>query len=81
MCNLTYVVFENLDIISLMDLYQRVAYMQCILRGSALQNHKTVLAECKQSAKELAGDKWDLGVLKGLSTDDFWDWAKKDGIE
>ena len=30
--------------------------------------------------KDLAGDKWDLGTLKELSTDDFWAWAKKYGI-
>ena len=26
------------------------------------------------------GDKWDLGKLKCLSTDEFWYWAKKDSI-
>ena len=81
MCKLTAVVFEHLDIIPPMDVDQRVSYTQCILRGSVLKNYKLVLVECKKSAEELTGDKWDLGVLKGLSTEDFWDWAKKDGIE
>ena len=26
------------------------------------------------------GDKWDLCALKELSIDNFWTWAKKDGI-
>ena len=30
--------------------------------------------------KDLVGDKWDLDVLKELSTGDFWTWTKKDGI-
>ena len=80
MCKLTSGVFENLGITPPMDVDQRVAYTQCILRGSAIKNYNAVLLECKQSAKKLAGDKWDLGVLKWLSTEDLWAWAKKDGI-
>ena len=26
--------------------------------------------------KDIAGDKWELGELKVISTDDLWDWAK-----
>ena len=63
-----------------MDVDQNVAYMQSILRGAALQKYKAVLVECKQSSKDLAGDKCTLGALKKLSTDDFWNWAKKYGI-
>ena len=29
-------------------------------------------------AKELAGDEWNLGDLTGISTEDFWTWAKTD---
>ena len=36
--------------------------------------------ECNQLAKDLAGDKWTLGELKGPSIDDFWDWLKTDGV-
>ena len=63
-----------------MDVDQRVAYMQRILGVSVLKKYKAVLLECKQSSKDLAGYKWNLGELKGLSTDDFWTWYKSDGI-
>ena len=63
-----------------MDVDRMVAYMQRILRGAALKNYRSVLVECKQSSKELVRDKWDFGKLKRLSTANFWDWAKKDGI-
>ena len=33
---------------------------------------------CKQSAKELAGDEWNLGDMNGLSTEDLWNWVKTD---
>ena len=59
---------------------QRISYTQHILRGAALKKYKVVLLECKQLENNLAGDKWDLGVLKEISTDDFWTWAKKDVI-
>ena len=38
------------------------------------------MVTCKQSAKELAGDEWTLGDLSGLSTEEFWTWAKTDTI-
>ena len=59
---------------------QMVACTQRILRGDALKKYKTFLLECKQLAKYLAGYGWALGDLKELSTDDFWNWAKSDGI-
>ena len=59
---------------------QMLAYTQRILRGAALKKYRAVLEECKQSEGGLAGDNWDLGKLKGLSTDNFWDWSKKYGI-
>ena len=73
MRNLTVGVFEHLEITSSIDEDQRVAFMQRILRLSALRKYRAVLVECKQLVKEIAGDKWDLGKLKGLSTDDLWD--------
>ena len=72
MHDLTSGVFENLEITSPMDVEKRVAYMQRILRGAAIKNYKTVLVECKQSTKDLAGDSWNLGELKEISTDNFW---------
>ena len=79
MRNLTVGVFEHLEITSIMDVDQRVAYTQHTLRGAALKKYRYVIVECKQLTNEIAGYKWDLGKLKGLSTDDLWDWAKKDG--
>ena len=80
MCGLTVGVFDHLNITSPMNVDKRVAYMQIILRASALKKYKAFLAECKHSVKELARDKWGLGALIGLSTDDFWAWVKKNGI-
>ena len=71
MRELTSKVFEHLEITSPMDVDPRVAYMQRILRGGALKKCRVFLLECKRSAEEIAGDKWDLGKLKGLSTDKF----------
>ena len=36
--------------------------------------------ECKHSVKDIAGDKWTLGDLKAISTEDFWDWVNSDGL-
>ena len=81
MDNLTSGVFGHLDITSTMDVYQRLAYTQIILRGSALKKYKAVLLECKQLVKYIAVDKWTLGEMKGLSTNDFWAWEKSDGLD
>ena len=35
----------------------------------------------KKLAKELAGDECTLGDLSGVSTEEFWTWAKTDTIE
>ena len=35
---------------------------------------------CKQSEKDLAGDEWTLDDLSGVSTEEFWTWAKTDTI-
>ena len=37
--------------------------------------------DCKELAKDIAGDKWTLGYLKALSTEQFCTWAKIDGLE
>ena len=63
-----------------MHVDQRVYHKQCIIIGAALKNYKAVLVEYKQSAKELAGYKWNLGALKELPTGNFWTWDKKYGI-
>ena len=39
-----------------------------------------VLLECKKLENDHAGDKWSIGDPKGLSADDFWTWAKSDGL-
>ena len=78
MPDLTSGLFEHLDINSSLDVDQRVAYTQLIIRGAALKNYKAVLLECKHLAKYLARDSWDLVKLKKLSTDYFYNWEKKD---
>ena len=32
----------------------------------------------RQSAKDLAGDEWNLGELTRLYAEDLWTWAKTD---
>ena len=63
-----------------MDVDQIIAYMQCLLRGGELKKYKAFLMECKESAKDLAGDKWTLSDLKALSTEQLWDWDKSGGL-
>ena len=65
MNDLTRGVFYHLEITSPIDVDQRVACTQIILRGYALKKYQAVLVECKQLAKDLVGDSWDLGALKG----------------
>ena len=80
MSDLTSGVFGNLGITFTMDVYQRLSYRQSILRGAALKKYKTVLLQCKQLAKNLAGDIWTFGNMKELSTDKLWSWDKSDRI-
>ena len=63
-----------------MDVEQMINYTQCLLRVAALKIYRSVLTKCKESAKELAGDQWDLGNVKELSTEKLWTWSKEDGI-
>ena len=63
-----------------MDVDKRVAYTYIILIGSSLNKCKGVMLECKQLAKYLVGDKWTIGKLKGISTEDFWTWDNSYGL-
>ena len=76
MCDLTFRVFDHLEITSPMDLDKRVAYTQRIIRGAALKNYREVLVACRQLEKELTGYEWNLRELAGLSTEVFWTLAK-----
>ena len=80
MHNLTSGVFEHLDINSPMDVYQRVAYIQRILRRAVIKRYKAVLLECYKLARGMAGEKWNLSELKGLSMDNFCTWLNSDGV-
>ena len=60
---LTNVVFEHLDITSIMNIYLSIKYTDRILRGPALKKFIQVLLECKESAKRLAVYQWNLGSL------------------
>ena len=76
MRDLTVGVFGHLEINSHMGVEQRVAYTQRIIRGAAIKNFREVLVVCRQSAKELAGDYWNLSELAGISVEDFYTWDK-----
>ena len=72
MCDLTCGVFEHLEITSTMDVNQRISYTQRLLRGAALKKYKSVLMECKESAKDIPGEQVDPRKFEG---------AKEDGID
>ena len=78
MRDLTVGQFEHLETTSPMNTDQKVAYTRSTLKGAALKKYREVLVACRQLAKELEGDEWNLGKLAGLSADDFWTWAKMD---
>ena len=63
-----------------MDVDKRVNYIQCLLRGSGLKKYKVVLTECKESAKKLAGDQFNLLKTKDVTMEQFWTRDKTDGI-
>ena len=69
MRDLTVGVFEQLEINYPVDMEKWISYTQRILRGSAIKKYREVLFSCKQLAKELAGDEWNLGELEGLSVE------------
>ena len=75
MCDQTFGMFDHLQITSPMDVYKRLAYTQRIIKVSALKKHQEVLVTCRNSAKEITGDDWDLVNLHGLSAEDLWTWA------
>ena len=67
-------VFLHLDTTSTMEVEQRVAYTQQILREAELKKYKAFLKACKQSENDIAGEKWNLRYLKELSIEDLWTW-------
>ena len=80
MRDLTRWLFDNLDITSPMGVDQWVAYTQRILIGAVLKKYKAFLLEFKQLKKDLSGDKWTLGEIKELYTEDLWTRVNSDGI-
>ena len=57
MRNLTIGVFEHLEITYVRDVDKSINYTQSLLRGAYIKMYKAFLKECKESEKELAGDK------------------------
>ena len=78
MCNLTVNVFEHLDITYPMDVNKRIAYIQSILRETAIKKYQEVMVTCTQLLKELAGDECTLRDMTALTAEYFWTWAKMD---
>ena len=64
MCDRNVVVFEHLEITSPMDVDKRIAYMQCVLKGSALQKYGGV----RRNSLEIIGtsENWQ-GCLRRIS--------------
>ena len=68
MHDLTVGVFEHLEIILYTDMEKRLAYMQRTLRGSTPKKYREILVTCKQLAKKLVGDEWNLGDMSRETT-------------
>ena len=73
--------FEDLEITFPLDVDKRVNYMQRLLKRLALNKYKTVLSECKASAKVIAGDQWTLSAKKYVIMEKFRTWEKLYSVE
>ena len=54
-----------------MDVDTRVSYTQRLLRVSLIKKYKTILAECKETARGIGGYQWKLGEAKYVTTEQF----------
>ena len=81
MHDITRKLFEQLDIISTLDVYKRVNYTQIILRVAALNKYKTVLEDFKYTAKGIAVDQWTLSEAKDVTMEQVWTWTKQYGTD
>ena len=81
MHNLTVGVFKILEITSNIDFDKSINYTQRILRVTALNKYKQVLAECKELMKGLAIYQKTLGATNNVTMEQFWYWSRLDDIE
>ena len=79
--NLTSGLFEHLEIASPVYADKMVNSKKRLLRGAAFKTYKLFLTECKESSKEISGDKWALVEIKELTMELLWAWAKEDEID
>ena len=47
----------------------------------AQDEYRQVMGESKESDKGIAGYQWTLRLVKVVSMEQFWDWAKLDAID
>ena len=73
--------FLHLYITANLDLYIRVKYTEYILSGSALKKYCTVFLECKELGRSYSGYQWTLRAFKEVIMENFYTWAKTDGLE
>ena len=64
-----------------MDVDLRIEYIERTLRVPELNKYQQVPSEYKEATKGLSGDQWSLGLAKGVSMEQFWNWAKVDAID
>ena len=67
MLYITVGVSKYLEIMSKLDLDISIKYTERILRGPELNKFRQVLLECKESAKGLVGDQWNLGSSNSVT--------------
>ena len=60
MRDITVGVFEHIEITYNMDVDKIIEYMECILRGTALNKYIQDLTDLKDSAKGVSGYQWNM---------------------
>ena len=80
MRDLTSGVFGHLYIPSTLIVDKMFNYMQRILSVPPLDKYNTVLEECKDLTKVVAGYQWTLVSKKDVNMEKLWTWLKQDGV-
>ena len=71
-------VSKNLEITLKLNLNLNIKYMEIILIGTALKQILQVILWCKESARGLDGDKWNLVSEKSATMEQFQKCSKMD---
>ena len=81
MRDLTFRVFEHLEITPKMDVDKRIKCTERILRLLSLKEYIHIMEDLKEYAKGVAGDQWNLGVTNNVTMEQFLSRAKVGAID